>query len=316
MQSQETFDKLKFILDEDKKEETLNDKLYKYQLKILFGVDDNNSFKLLFNVESQIAKLIYKIVDILFWILKLQKEDREKIYKSNVTDIKEKYIRKIIVELNMLQIYDIDINENLIGLFNIISDFTNKKKEKVSLAEYIDLILLLLYFNSGLDSFLKYQIYSINDLYYLNKYGITLSYKYSENEINSTEDKSIDLIMDLLNKDENNFATMIQPIIVLNYNSLKDAIDNFSVEEILLEISTIAKRLKNIKYVGKTSVCVEKNRNIVDEIETKRNILKKRRKTKNQKKNLKKQKYITKEAEIKTKIKEMQALVCLKKLLK
>ena len=241
---------------------------------------------------------------------------REKIYKSNVTDIKEKYIRKIIVELNMLQIYDIDINENLIGLFNIISDFTNKKKEKVSLAEYIDLILILLYFNSGLDSFLKYQIYSINDLYYLNKYGITLSYKYSENEINSTEDKSIDLIMDLLNKDENNFATMIQPIIVLNYNSLKDAIDNFSVEEILLEISTIAKRLKNIKYVGKTSVCVEKNRNIVDEIETKRNILKKRRKTKNQKKNLKKQKYITKEAEIKTKIKEMQALVCLKKLLK
>ena len=316
MQNQETFDKLKFILDEDKKEETLNDKLYKYQLKILFGVDDNNSFKLLFNVESQIAKLIYKIVDILFWILKLQKEDREKIYKSNVTDIKEKYIRKIIVELNMLQIYDIDINENLIGLFNIISDFTNKKKEKVSLAEYIDLILLLLYFNSGLDSFLKYQIYSINDLYYLNKYGITLSYKYSENEINTTEDKSIDLIMDLLNKDENNFATMIQPIIVLNYNSLKDAIDNFSVEEILLEISTIAKRLKNIKYVGKTSVCVEKNRNIVDEIETKRNILKKRRKTKNQKKNLKKQKYITKEAEIKTKIKEMQALVCLKKLLK
>ena len=316
MQNQETFDKLKFILDEDKKEETLNDKLYKYQLKILFGVDGNNSFKLLFNVESQIAKLIYKIVDILFWILKLQKEDREKIYKSNVIDIKEKYIRKIIVELNMLQIYDIDINENLIGLFNIISDFTNKKKEKVSLAEYIDLILLLLYFNSGLDSFLKYQIYSINARYYLDKYGIALSYKYSENEINTTEDKSIDLIMDLLNKDENNFATMIQPIIVLNYNSLKDAIDNFSVEEILLEISTIAKRLKNIKYVGKTSVCVEKNRNIVDEIETKRNILKKRRKTKNQKKNLKKQKDITKEAEIKTKIKEMQALVCLKKLLK
>ena len=44
MQNQETFDKLKFILDEDKKEETLNDKLYKYQLKILFGVDDNTIF--------------------------------------------------------------------------------------------------------------------------------------------------------------------------------------------------------------------------------------------------------------------------------
>ena len=49
-----------------------------------------------------------------------------------------------------------------------------------------------------------------------------MSYKYSENEINMTKDKSIGLIMNLLNKDENDFATMIQSIIVLNYNSLEE----------------------------------------------------------------------------------------------
>ena len=78
MQNQEIFNKLKFILAQDKKDETLNDMLYKKQLKILFGIDDNNSFKLLFNEESQIAKTIYKIVDIIFWLLKVQKKEREK----------------------------------------------------------------------------------------------------------------------------------------------------------------------------------------------------------------------------------------------
>ena len=78
MQNQEIFNKLKFILAQDKKDETLNDILYKKQLKILFGVDDNNFFKLLFNEESQIAKTIYKIVDIIFWLLKVQKKEREK----------------------------------------------------------------------------------------------------------------------------------------------------------------------------------------------------------------------------------------------
>jgi hypothetical protein len=58
MQKQAIFDKLKFIFAQDKKDETLNDQLYKYQLKIIFGIRDNNSFKLLFNEESQITKSI------------------------------------------------------------------------------------------------------------------------------------------------------------------------------------------------------------------------------------------------------------------
>jgi hypothetical protein len=283
MQKQTIFNKLKFILAQDKKDETLNDILYKKQLKILFGIDDNNSFKLLFNEESQIAKIIYKIVDIIFWLLKVQKKEREKIYNSKVIGIKDKDIYKLLIELNMLQNYDLDVNNNLVDLFTIVSDYIDKKKDSASLAEYIDLILLSLSFNSGLDSFLKYQIFSLIIQLFLNKYGIVLSYKYSEKEINMTEDKSIGLIMNLLNNDENDFATMIQSIIVLNYNSLKNVIDNFSLEETLLGIADIAKRLKNIKHVGKISVCVEKIIEMfVDEMESKRSSLK-RRKAKNQK---------------------------------
>ena len=128
MQNQEIFNKLKFILAQDKKDETLNDMLYKKQLKILLGIDDNNSFKLLFNEESQIAKIIYKIVDIIFWLLKVQKKEREKIYNSKVIGIKDKDIYKLLIELNMLQNYDLDVNNNLVDLFTIVSDYIDKKR--------------------------------------------------------------------------------------------------------------------------------------------------------------------------------------------
>ena len=119
--------------------------------------------------------------------------------------------------------------------------------------------------------------------------------------------------MDLFKKDENDFATMIESKIILNYNSLRDIIDNCSVDEILLGIADIAKRLKNIKHAGKISVCVEKIIEMfVDEIEGKRNNKKnknkkseksKKKKKKKKKKNQKKKEEI-KETEITTKINE------------
>ena len=214
----------------------------------------------------------------------------------------------MIFELNMLQIYELEVNNNLLDLFNIVSAYLDKKKDNSSLAEFIDLILLSISFNSGLDSFLKYQLFSLIIRLFLNKYGIVLSYKYSENEINVTEDKSIGLIMDLLNKDENDFATMIQSIIALNYNSLKNEIDNFSLEEILSGIEDIAERLRNIKHVGKITVCVEKIIEMfVDEMENKRNSKKskkKKNKKSKKKKSQKKKEDITKENEITAKINE------------
>ena len=95
-----------------------------------------------------------------------------------------------------------------------------------------------------MNSFLKYQIFSFTIQLFLNKHGIASSYEYSENEINMTECKSIGLIMDLLNKDENDFAT------------------NFSLEEILPRIADIAE----------ISVFIEKIIEMfVDEMKDKRN---------------------------------------------
>ena len=85
-------------------------------------------------------------------LLKIQKKEREKINNSNITDIKGKDFNILIYEINMLQVCDIEINEKLIGLFNIISDFIDQKKANISLVEYIDLILLTLPLSYGLES--------------------------------------------------------------------------------------------------------------------------------------------------------------------
>ena len=95
--------------------------------------------------------------------------------------------------------------------------------------------------------------------------------------------------------------------IVLNYNSLKNVIDNFSLEEILLGITDIAERLKNIKHVGKISVCVEKIIEMfVDEMEDKRSSQKsqKKKNKKSKKKKSQKKEDISKETEITAKINE------------
>ena len=84
-------------------------------------------------------------------------------------------------------------------------------------------------------------------------------------------------------------------------------IDNFSLEEILLGIADIEERLKNIKHVGKISVCVEKIIEMfVDEMEDKRNSQKSKKKKnkKSKKKKSQKKEDISKETEITAKINE------------
>ena len=159
-----------------------------------------------------------------------------------------------------------------------------------------------------MDSFLKYQIFSLIIQLFLSKYGIVLYYKYSENEINMTEDKSIGLIMNLLNNDENDFATMIQSIIVLNYNSLKNVIDNFSLEEILLGIADICRKTQKYQACRK-NICLywKNNRNVCGWNGRQKKQPKKQKEEKQKikkEKEPKKKEDITKETEITAKINE------------
>lgn len=279
--------KLNFILEQDKKDETLNDQLYKYQLNILFKKRDNNSFDCCFVQDSQTGKIIFKIIEILYFLFHIKKDERENLYNSDVMKIENKELNELLVELNVLQNYQLEINTNLIYLFNVVSELIETRNKDSSICQYIDSALLSLSFNTGFDKLLKYQMFSLIIQCFLQKYNIPVSYY--ENEINVNEDKSIDLILNLFTKDEVDLSCVIQSIIILNYNSLNDVISNCTTNEIFSLIENISQKLKDMNQVGKISVCVERIIEMfVDEIEYQKD--KKKVKNKKNKKYKKKKK--------------------------
>ena len=66
------------------------------------------------------------------------------------------------------------------------------EKTNYTFEEYIDLILVYLSIVPGLELLLKYQLYLILHTYYLNPIHVNLDF--SENEINISDDTSLDLI--------------------------------------------------------------------------------------------------------------------------
>ncbi len=251
----ETFEKLKFILSQDKNDQTTNDILYKYQLKLLF-IPKDDSFELAFDKESDIAKLIVTLVDLLHLVFQKPKIEREQFYNINVYDIKEDKFLEIIKKLQILQNFNIDFtNDKLAELFKIIS-FALDQKKIYSFAEYIDSILINLSFVQGLESLLKYQLYSMLMIYYLNPNNIALDF--DENEINISDDNALDLIIELFSNEQNDFFSLIKAIIYLNYGSLKNSLMNYTIDEILSSIETVYLKLKSIKNIRNMSIFVEK----------------------------------------------------------
>ena len=94
-------EKLSFILEQDKKDEILNDKLYKYQLNILFQKSENNSFNYNLVQESHSGKIIFKIIEILYMLFNVKKDERESLYNSDVMEIENKELNTLLAELNV-----------------------------------------------------------------------------------------------------------------------------------------------------------------------------------------------------------------------
>jgi len=80
-------EKLSFILEQDKKDEILNDKL--------------NSFNYNLVQESHSGKIIFKIIEILYMLFNVKKDERESLYNSDVMEIENKELKTLLAELNV-----------------------------------------------------------------------------------------------------------------------------------------------------------------------------------------------------------------------
>ena len=167
---EETLANVKSIISMNAKEEMEYEKILRIQMKMLFYDDDNNSNQIKFpDIESSHAQLLAKLIELIVYILSNYKnlKERRKIYDTDINDIsaQKNKLSKIISELNKLENISFEINDNLVALFNVISEELDKK-EVFSLYEYIDSIILTLSFISKNESILKFQIYSYNLIYY------------------------------------------------------------------------------------------------------------------------------------------------------
>lgn len=280
---EETITKVEFLLSQDKKEETIDDKLFKYEMEIIFKNGDNCNVIVFPNIIDDYAKLIVKIVDLLFLLFNKGKGERKNLYDSNIYEVKNDNIMKIVKQLQVLQTFDIEVSNTKISeLFNIIS-ITLESKEKYSLADYIDSALVNLAFVPTFELLLKYKIFSMIIRYYLNMYGVVLNFH--ENDINITDNCSLELIIDLFKKnhDNANIESFVQGIVVLHYESLSDIFQKSKLEQIIAGIKSISSKVKNF---NKNVLCVEKI--IVmfrEEMEKPEETKKKKRRKKKKKKN-------------------------------
>ena len=254
---EETLANVKSIISMNAKEEMEYEKILRIQMKMLFYDDDNNSNQIKFpDIESSHAQLLAKLIELIVYILSNYKnlKERRKIYDTDINDIsaQKNKLSKIISELNKLENISFEINDNLVALFNVISEELDKK-EVFSLYEYIDSIILTLSFISKNESILKFQIYSYIIKFYLTKFNILLGF--SKEEINVSDKLSIDLIHYLFTRQELSDELLTLSVIILNYNSLKDSVSNKPFEQIIECAKICAKKIK--KYYN-TAILIEK----------------------------------------------------------
>ena len=279
--TKDILDKVDYILNKKKEDQTANDLLFKFQLKIFF-VSKDAHYEFAFDNKSHMAIVIAKIVEVLYSVFLMPKAQRESLYNKSVYDIKEKNFLTKLIELQKVESFDIPFETNKHkDLFKIISDALDAK-EIYSLSDYIDSVFLNLSFLPGLRLLLKYHLFSLITTYYLSPVKILLDF--NEFEINISDEFSLNLILELFQNKQRDFDSIIKSIIILNYNSFIKSAKDYNIDEILNAIKSIEKKVKKIDNIGNLSLCVEKIIAILmDELYRQKHHKKKR---KNQKKKI------------------------------
>ena len=267
-QNQETITKIRAILSQKQSEELEQDKIYKMKIKILFCLRDDQK-EVNFPVIENNHQILIKFIELINLIFEKEKSERNLLYQTNLSNIKEKNIITLIQELQELEIFKIKTNSNeLDKLFTILSNVSDDKK-LWTLSGYLDSMLLNISFQPKFKSLLKFEIYLLILNNYLRLYNMLLNFH--EEEMNVEEEKSLKLIIALFQNIKTDDESLVLSIIVLNYNSLAAIMKLIDSEKILSIIRDISSKIQNAK---KSKLCVDKVLMIFSEEIQFQNILK------------------------------------------
>ena len=219
--------KIIFILRKPKEENKSDDKLKKIIHIVYKIMSRDESFKTGKNVNIE---FFFSFINLIYTLFKLEKEEREKILKTNVSCIKNKDVLEKIQGLDKTQIVKETIKNKLIAyLCEIILSYL--KKEKYSLIEYIDATIGNMLYIPNMNMILKYEIYSlIMQEYFYDFFKEIIDFE--ETQINSEDDISIEMIIDLFENDKQDKIKAFQALIILKYESLRDSIIKYNINQI------------------------------------------------------------------------------------
>ena len=219
--------KVIFILKKPKEENKSDDKLKKIIHIVYKIMSRDESFKTGKNVNID---FFFSFINLIYTLFKLEKEEREKILKTNVSCIKNKDVLEKIQGLGKIQIVKETIKNKLIAyLCEVILSYL--KKEKYSLIEYIDATIGNMLYIPNMNMILKYEIYSlIMQEYFYDFFKEIIDFE--ETQINSEDDISIEMIIDLFENDKQDKIKAFQALIILKYESLRDSIIKYNINQI------------------------------------------------------------------------------------
>ena len=227
---EDTRAKIDFILSQKINEENKNDSKLTYIIRLLFTNEQKSKGIISFpDIEKEAQNLLCKLIDLIYTLFKMTEKERDQLFRTEVTYIKNSNIIKMIKELEELQNVEVDLpNEKINNLCEIIMRSLIKKKYK--LIEYIDTVLANLSSFPGLITLLNFQVYTIIINKYINLLGIKIDFH--ETGINLEDEISLEIILDLFQKEQGDDLIIIQSLVILEYNSLRDVIKNYNMPQI------------------------------------------------------------------------------------
>ena len=182
-------------------------------------------------------------------------------------------------EIELAKSFDIDIEEPKLKDLSKIITHALCQMETYTFSQYIDSIFAKLSFAKGLERLLKFQLYQILHIYYLNPIEVTLDF--NEREINISDIIPIDLLIELFSNIQSKLQCVIKSIIFLNYETVKLSIHNYQMKDILLAVDVIVEKLKKKVDPQKMPLFVEKIITmVIDEIRRPKDKPKKKSKSK------------------------------------
>ena len=223
--------KIQFILSTKIREDAQNELKLQYIVRLLFSNELKPEDIIPPNIKKEALKLLYKLIDLIYILFKMNQREREILFRNEVTSIKNNNIKEIINELEALQKIEFKIqNKKIDNLCEII--MKSLLKEKYTLNDYIDTVFANLSFIPGLDLLLKFEVYTKIMKDYLNS---TTKINFDETEINVKDEISVEIISDLFEKVPGD-ELFIQILVILYYESNKHIIKKYNKSQILKAI--------------------------------------------------------------------------------